>query len=99
MPPTGRRYPKDEFARRGRELYNQLVLPQLKRADKGKFVAIDIETGDFEMAESILAACRQLRARRSDPQPWVERVGYPYVYRFGGHGMGRYPHEGRGSQQ
>jgi hypothetical protein len=47
MAPTKRRYSKEEFARRGDAIYEADVLPRLTAADEGKFVAIDIETGNF----------------------------------------------------
>ncbi len=41
------RYSKEEFARRGNEIYEREVQPHLNAQDAGKFVAIDIETGAF----------------------------------------------------
>lgn len=97
MPPTGRRYPQEEVARRGDVIYERDIRPRLKPADKGKFVAIDIETGEYEVADNVLAACDGLRARVPDSQTWLVRVGYPYVYRFGGSELGRIkPRSGAG---
>lgn len=79
------RYSKEEFARRGDAIYERAVAPQLKPADKGKFVAIDIETGAYEIDEDEMAACDRLRARVPQSQTWMVRAGYRYVHRFGGH--------------
>jgi hypothetical protein len=76
------RYPKEEFARRGRELYEQKIRQQVEGA-RGKLVAVDIETGDFELADTGLEAAKQLLTRRPDAQIWVERIGYRGVQRFG----------------
>jgi hypothetical protein len=84
MPETKRRYSKEEFARRGDALYEKDIRPQLKPKDKGKFVAIDIETGMYEVAADELKACDKLRARVPEPQIWLVRVGSRYVHRFGG---------------
>jgi len=84
MPSTKRRYSKEEFARRGDSIYESAVRPQLKTEDKGKFVALDIETSEFEMDADELAACDRLRARLPDAQIWMVRVGSRYVHRFGG---------------
>ena len=43
------RYTKEEFARRGQDLYERAVRPHVGSEDDGKFVAIDIETGTYEM--------------------------------------------------
>jgi hypothetical protein len=79
-----RRYPKEEFARRGDAIYEKDVQPLLKPRDKGKYVAIDIETGDHEIAEERMEASENLRARLPDAQIWMMRIGFPTVIRLGG---------------
>ncbi|NET57137.1 MAG: hypothetical protein F6K47_13515 [Symploca sp. SIO2E6] len=51
------RYSKEEFARLGDVIYETLVRPQVEAGNHGKIVAIDLETGDFEVDESEIAAC------------------------------------------
>jgi hypothetical protein len=77
------RYSKEEFARRGDEIYESQVRPQVEEGNHGKIVAIDIETGAFELADDTMAATRQLYERLPDAQPWVVRIGYRAVHRFG----------------
>ena len=91
MPSTGRRYPKEEFARRGDAAYERFVRPILKPEDDGKFVAIDIETGEYEIDEDELTAIDKLWGRIPDPQPWLVRIGSPYVHRFGGRSLRETP--------
>jgi hypothetical protein len=79
------RYSEEEFARRGDALYENVVRPQLKKKDKGKFVAIDIETGSYVVDGNQLRALDRLHARVPGAQPWLVRVGSPYVHRFGRH--------------
>jgi hypothetical protein len=79
-----RRYSKEVFAERGDAIYASQVEPHLKASDKGKFVAIDIETGEYELAADELTACDRLRSRIPESQTWLVRVGYPYVFRLGG---------------
>jgi hypothetical protein len=83
MPVHQRRYPKEEFARRGNEIYERDILPQLKASDQGKIVVIDIETGAWEMDTDEIAASKRLQARIPDAQAWMVRVGSPSVRRFG----------------
>jgi hypothetical protein len=54
------RYSKEEFARRGDEIYEAQVRSQVKEGNHGKIVAIDIETGEFEVADDILPATDRL---------------------------------------
>jgi hypothetical protein len=77
------RYSKEEFAKRGDEFYERFVRPHVEKADEGKFVAIDIETGDYEIDASELEASDRLLARNPGAQVWVTRVGSRYVRRFG----------------
>ena len=83
MAPTKRRYSKEEFARRGDEVYQTQVRQHLKAEDNGKFAAIDIESGAYELAEDELEACDRLNARIPDAQVWLVRVGSRYLHRFG----------------
>jgi hypothetical protein len=46
---TKRCYRKAEFARRGNALVESKVCPNRTAADEDKFVAIDIETDEFEL--------------------------------------------------
>jgi hypothetical protein len=82
---TQPRYSREEFARRGDELYDRDVLPRLKVKDKGKFVVIDIETGDYEVDDDELTASDRLLARNPGAQLWLRRIGFDYARRFGSH--------------
>jgi len=77
------RYSKEEFAQRGNELYEVQIRPQVEEGNYGKVVAIDIETGAFEVAETPITATDRLYVRYPDAQPWVIRIGHRSVYRFG----------------
>jgi hypothetical protein len=87
MASTRRRYSKEEFARRGDALVKRKVLPHLAPADGDKFVAIDIETGEYELDKNEMKAADRLRKRVSDPQIWLVHVTLGYLHRFGGHGL------------
>jgi hypothetical protein len=76
-------YTKEEFARRGDEIYKRDIYPHVKAGDEGKYVAIDIETGDYEMDADELVASDRLLARKPDAQTWLMQVGSRYVRRFG----------------
>ncbi|MBE9166909.1 hypothetical protein IQ238_04950 [Pleurocapsales cyanobacterium LEGE 06147] len=77
------RYSKEEFARRGNEIYESQVRQQVEESNHGKIVAIDIETGAFEVADTPMEAVDRLYERESDAQPWVIRIGHRAVFRFG----------------
>ena len=74
----------EEVARRGTEMVRCLVKPQLRPEDKGRLVAIDLDTGAFEVADTMHATCRRLRERFPAAQIWSVRAGYVAVHSFGG---------------
>jgi hypothetical protein len=63
------------------------VRPQIEEGNHGKIVAIDIETGAFEVADTPMIAVDQLYQRQPGAQPWVIRVGHNAVFRFGGRSL------------
>jgi hypothetical protein len=77
------RYSKEEFAQRGDTLYETQIRAQVEEGNHGKIVAIDIETGAFEVADDTIAATDRLYERVPNAQPWVIRIGHRTVYRFG----------------
>ncbi|MEG3440367.1 hypothetical protein V0288_24785 [Pannus brasiliensis CCIBt3594] len=77
------RYSKEEFARRGDEIYETRVRSLVEEGNRGKIVAIDIETGEFEIADDILTATARLFDRIPSAQPRIVRVGYRTVHRSG----------------
>ena len=83
MTPIKRRHSKQEFAHRGDTIYENDVRPQRKSEDEGKFAAIDIDTGTYEVDVDELGACDHLRARVPEAQIWMVRIGSRAVHRFG----------------
>lgn len=79
------RYSATEFAKRGQTFYDQKVHPHVTEADEGKFVAIDIETGIYEIDSDDYTATERLLRRQPTAQIWLVRVGQRTAYRIGGY--------------
>ena len=77
------RYSKEEFAQRGNELYQTQIHSQIEEGNHGKIVAMDIETGSFEVADDIVGASDRILTKCPDAQTWFIRIGHPAVYHFG----------------
>jgi hypothetical protein len=86
-----RRYPKEEIARRGQQLYESGIRQQIEVGNEGKIVAIDIETGAFEVAENVVPATNCLFEQYPDAQPWVIRIGHRAVDHFGARSLKQNP--------
>lgn len=77
------RYTKEEAARRGEEIYESRIRSRVEPGNAGKIVAIDIDSGEFEMGDDTVAASDRLLARCPDAQTWFVRIGHRAVHRFG----------------
>ena len=73
----------DELAALGTDIYDRQVRPQLRPEDAGKFVALDVDTGEYEVDEDDYAAIARLRARRPAADVWLMRAGERAAYRIG----------------
>ncbi|MBE9077067.1 hypothetical protein IQ241_07115 [Romeria aff. gracilis LEGE 07310] len=78
-----RRYSKEEMYRRGQDLYESGIRAQVEAGNEGRIVAIDIETGAFEVDNTVIPATDRLFERYPEAQPWVIRIGHRAVYHFG----------------
>jgi hypothetical protein len=77
------RYTKEEFARRGDAIYENELRPLVEAGNKGKFIAIDIDTGSYEVDSDELAASDRLLIRVPNAQIWLRRIGSRYARHFG----------------
>jgi hypothetical protein len=91
-----RPYDKDEIARRAKDLYERRVRrkAEAEGANEGRFLAIDVESGDHEIADDALGAGAGLRRRRPDATVYLMRVGRPgdrprAAFRLGGHSLAK----------
>ena len=88
--PARQRRPKEETARLGDEIYRRDVKAQVETDHDGEYVAIDVDSGNWAIAESELAASNSLRARCPDATDvWLLRVGYRAVASIGGGSLRR----------
>jgi len=83
MTSTKPRYSKEEFARRGDAIYEKDLGSHLEQERQGEFVAIDIESGEYEVDPDELRASDRLLSRLPTAQIWVRRVGSRFLRRFG----------------
>ncbi len=82
------RYSKEEHAQRGHDLYEHHIRPHVEASHTGKIIAMDVDTGVFEIAEDTLTAAQRLLVRVPEAQIWCVRIGHRGVYRFGRAPMG-----------
>ena len=73
----------EEIAQKGEDIYNRLLRAQFEVVYRGKIVAIDVDSGDHAVAESVLEASRQVSAKHPHAQIFLLRVGDKALHRIG----------------
>jgi hypothetical protein len=81
------RFSDDEIVRRGEELYNQQIRPKVEAGNEGKFLVLDIETGEGEIDADSRAAFDRAAAKRPDAPLYILRIGFPTAVRIGGRSL------------
>ena len=71
-----------ESANRGHQIYER-IRPQVEESHRGEVVAIDLDTGEYEVASDIVTAAHRLRERCPKTRTWFVRIGHEALYRFG----------------
>ena len=69
---------------KGRAIYRKKIRHLVEPQEEGRFVVIDVDSGDYEVADRDADATARLVARHPNAVTWAERVGYPTAYRMGG---------------
>ena len=69
----------------GKLIYRQKIRPLLTEEDIGRFVFVDVYSGEYEIAENMLDATRKLKNRVPDPRGYMIRVGYSAPIFLGWH--------------
>lgn len=68
--------PEEEIVPRGEEIYERDVRPKLGPEHEGKFVVIDIETGDYEVSDDDGEAFGRAEEKHPEAVFFVLRVGH-----------------------
>lgn len=76
--------PAGEIARRGQALYESRIRPHVERDHFGKFLVLDIDSGEYEIDADHLAASDRAAAKHPDAPLFAIRIGYRAGGRIGG---------------
>ena len=78
-----------EIGLRGQALYDQTIRAQVEGENRGKFLILDVNTGEYEIDAEDLVASERFLARRADAVLFGIRIGFPTAYRLGGRREGK----------
>ena len=72
----------DKCRELGWEIYNTKIKQLVEPQEKGKFLVIDVMTGDYAINSDLILAEDELEARRPDGVVYTIRIGYPAVFKI-----------------
>ncbi len=72
----------ETIAARGEEIYQQ-YRKELEAQHKGQFFVVDIETGNYEIADEDMEATERLLAKNPKAMTYGLRIGFGAAYRLG----------------
>ena len=72
---------KEACAMLGDQIYEK-KLKSIEKNHQGKFVAIDVQSGDFEIDTKEINATDRLLTRHPDSQIWLTRIGSRFTRHF-----------------
>ncbi len=77
------RYTKEEVAARGQEIYERQLRAKLEPTQDGKYLVIDIETGEYEIDDDDVAVMKRAAAKHPADALYGMQVGSPVMGRIG----------------
>ena len=77
--------PEIDFDKRrelGWKIYNEKIKSLVEPQEKGKFLVIDVLTGDYAVNSDLILAEDELESRRPAGAVYTMRIGYPAVFKI-----------------
>jgi hypothetical protein len=78
------RFTAEETLRRGEEIYERRLREQVEAGNIGKYIVINVDTGEYEIGDDYMSLARHALARQPDAALCTLRIGYPALGRIGG---------------
>ena len=75
-------YTPSEVESRGEVIYDRQIRDKVELKHKGRFLVIDVETGEYEIDDDDLVATKRLLVKRPNAVIYGIRIGFPTAYRI-----------------
>ena len=72
-----------DIVTRAKVLYTEKIGPKVEQANHGRYIAIDVDSGDYEIGDDRLQISARLKSRQPKAAMSVLRIGFPAVGRIG----------------
>lgn len=74
----------NHIAERGKQLYESTIRAVVEPEHTGKFLVLDVDTGDYEVDADEVAAFGRMIDKNPDAERFLVRIGYKTAHSFGG---------------
>jgi hypothetical protein len=74
---------KEEVGTRGREIYEQQIRAKVEPEHNGKYLVINVETGEYEIDADDVAVMKRAAAKRAPETLYGMRIGHRSMGRMG----------------
>ena len=82
--------PREETRRLGEAIYERGIRAQVETGHRGEVVAIDVDSGNWAIGDTVIAATDRLWERNPSAHDiWCLRVGHRALHHFGGRPLRR----------
>ncbi len=72
-----------EVALRGRQLYEERIRSQVEPEHDGRFLVVDVDSGEYALADDELEAFARVREKTPEGVLFLIRVGHRAAHRIG----------------
>jgi hypothetical protein len=73
----------DQVAAKGQKIYDEKLKGILEAENKGKFVVIEVESGDYFVADTVLEALQKAKEKYPNKILHAIRIGYEGIFKMG----------------
>ena len=73
----------EELAARGQRMYEREIRPKVEAGNEGRYLVIDLETGEYELDDDWLTAAMRAYRRNPGGVRYALRIGYDTVGAIG----------------
>ena len=70
---------RSEIGKKAQELYDTVIRPQVESGNVGRYLMIDVISGDYEVGDEYLHLGDSLRARHPEPELFLMRIRHQAV--------------------
>jgi len=78
------RYTPNEMGERGEALYEARIRAAVEPEHVGRFVVVDVDTGEYQLTDDHYETARQMQTAARDRPLYAIRIGYRFVARIRG---------------